>query len=166
LVPEDLAFVARLLGDREVMRFFPKPYSRDEAAEWIRRQRERYATQGHGYWLVAERASGEPVGQAGIVSAEVEGVVELSLGYILERLHWGRGLATEAAAASRDWAFDVLGAPRVITLIRPENLPSLGVARRVGMRLERRTIFAGYEHFVFSLSRAGRPAATIPASGA
>ena len=153
----DLDFVASMLSHREVMSFFPKRYSREESAEWIRRQRERYATHGYGYWLAVDRETGDPVGQAGVVPAVVEGVEEPSLGYIVHRPFWRRGYATEAAAASRDWVFDVLGVQRVTTLIRPENLASLGVARKIGMRLERRTIFADYEHFVFSLSSSTRP---------
>jgi len=153
LAPDDLEFTHRLLSHPEVMRFFPKCLDRDEAATWIRNQQRRYAEDGHGYWLAVDRKSGEPVGQAGVVQAEVEGVREPSLGYIVHRRYWRQGFATEAAAACRDWVFDTLGLPRVITLVRPENIPSLGVAIKIGMTIERRTIFARYEHFVLSVTR-------------
>lgn len=153
---DDLDFVAAMLGHPEVMRFFPKCLTREESELWIRRQRDRYARDGHGYWLAIERESGEPVGQAGVMWADVEGVPELSLGYIVHRTFWRRGFATEAAAASRDYVFDRLRSARAITLIRPENLPSLHVARRIGMQIERRTIFARYEHFVLSMSAGDR----------
>ncbi len=45
----------------------------------------------------------------------------------------------------------------MISLIRPENLPSQGVARKLGMAPERTTTHAGYEHMVFAVARAGRP---------
>jgi ribosomal-protein-alanine N-acetyltransferase len=158
---EDLDFVAAMLAHREVMQFFPKCYTREESGEWILRQRERYRKDGYGYWLAVDKRSGEPVGQAGVMQAEVEGVASPSLGYIMHRPYWRRGFASEAAAAARDWVFETLDRRRVITLIRPENLPSLGVARKIGMQIERRTIFGGYEHFVLS---ALRPACEAPDS--
>jgi RimJ/RimL family protein N-acetyltransferase len=156
LVPSDLDCVEALLSHPEVMRFFPTCLSREQAEQWIRRQRARYAADGHGYWLALHQASGEPVGQAGVVQTEVEGVEEPSLGYIVHRPFWGRGYATEVAAACRDYVFDTLGCARVITLIRPENLPSLRVARKIGLKIVRRTLYARYEHFVLSMSEADR----------
>jgi RimJ/RimL family protein N-acetyltransferase len=151
---DDLDFVAAMLGDPEVMRFYPKVYSRDEARGWLVRQRERYARDGHGLWLVADRATGEPVGQVGLLTQLVDGVREPEIGYLIHRPFWRRGLASEAALGVRSWAFDVLGHPRVVSLIRPENLPSQGVARKLGMTAEKRTQVWELEHIVFSVSKA------------
>ncbi len=148
----DLDFVAEMLAHPEVMRYWPKPYSRQEAVDWVRRQQERYGTDGVGYWLALEQASGQPVGQAGLLVLQVEGVEEIGLGYIIHRPFWRRGFATEAAAASRDYALNVLGKPRVIALVRPENVPSQGVALKLGMKPEGRTQYAGYEHLIFAIS--------------
>ena len=63
---EDLDFVATMLADPQVMRFYPKCYSRVESATWIERQLERYSRDGHGLWLVLERGAGQPVGQVGL----------------------------------------------------------------------------------------------------
>ena len=153
LVPDDLDFVAAMLEHPEVMRYWPRPYSREEAAAWVRRQQERYARDGHGYWLAVERATGRPVGQAGLLTLEIDGVEEAALGYLIHRPFWRRCFATEAAAASRDYAFETLGKPRVIAPIRPENTPSQGVARKVGLTPERRTIYAGFEHLIFAAAR-------------
>jgi ribosomal-protein-alanine N-acetyltransferase len=54
----------------------------------------------------------------------------------------------------REYAFRVLGKPRVISLIRPENTPSQGVARKLGMSPEREVEFKGLKHIVFAVSRA------------
>src|SRR5258708_3893116 len=149
----DLDFVAAMLADPEVMRFYPKCYSRDEAEAWIQRNLDRYARDGHGRWLVLDRATGEPRGQVGLVMQEVEGTLEPEVGYLIHRPFWRQGLAAEAARATRDYAFGVLGKRRVISLIRPENVPSQGVARKIGMRPEPRTVqHGGFEHLVFSVS--------------
>jgi RimJ/RimL family protein N-acetyltransferase len=154
--PDDLPFVAAMLGDPEVMRYYPRCYSAGESRAWIARQEERYARDGHGLWLVLAREGGGPVGQVGLLVQTVDGMPDLEVGYLIHRPFWRQGYATEAARACRDHAFRPLGRGRVISLIRPENLPSQGVARKLGMEAERRTTFAGLAHFVFAVSREGR----------
>jgi RimJ/RimL family protein N-acetyltransferase len=150
---DDLDFVAAMLSHPEVMRFYPKLYSREEAIGWIERQLGRYARHGHGLWLAEDRATGEPRGQVGLAIQEVDGMEEPEIGWLIHRPWWRQGLATEAALATRDWAFGTLGLSRVISLIRPENLPSQGVARKLGMTPCRSTQFHGFEHIVFGVSR-------------
>jgi RimJ/RimL family protein N-acetyltransferase len=150
---DDLDFMAALIGDPETMRFWTRPFTRDEAVVWIQRQRERYATIGHGLWLIVDRKSGEPRGEAGLVPQQIDGVPEQEIAYIIDRRFWRRGLATEAASAIRDWAF-ARGYDRVISLIREANVPSQGVAKKIGMTLWKRAMFANLEHLVFRTDRA------------
>jgi [ribosomal protein S5]-alanine N-acetyltransferase len=155
--PSDLDFVAPMLADPEVMPFYPKCYSRDESETWIERQRNRYARHGHGLWLVVEKATGQPVGQVGLLIQTVNGVEEKEVGYLIHRPFWRRGFATEAATACRDYALTTLDRPRVLALIRPENTPSQGVAKKLGMNREPNTVtHRGFLHWVFSIARAPR----------
>jgi RimJ/RimL family protein N-acetyltransferase len=62
-------------------------------------------------------------------------------------------LATEAAHAVRDYAFEVLKLERVISLIHPENDASRRVAEKNGMMLEKRTTFRGFPTLVFAAAR-------------
>src|SRR5260221_4850928 len=140
----DLDFIAEMLAHPEVMRFWPKCYDRDEAADWVRRQQARYAKDGVGYWLVLERATGQPLGQAGLLVLQVDGREEIGLGYIIHRPFWRKGFAVEAAAGDLDYTATQLGRDRVVDLVRPENLPSQAVARKVGMEVEKRTHHADY----------------------
>jgi RimJ/RimL family protein N-acetyltransferase len=155
MVLADLDFVASMLADPEVMRYWPRCYTRDEAEAWVRRQRERYQRHGHGYWLALARGTGRPVGQAGLLLSKVEGRQEAALGYIIHRPFWRLGYATEAAAACRDYAFDRAGKKRVIALVRPENVPSQGVALKIGMRPEGSTQYEGSLHLIFAAHRRG-----------
>jgi len=157
LTAGDLDFVAGMLGHPEVMRYYPKVQTRDEAMEWIERQLGRYARDGHGMWLMSDRATGEPRGQVGLVMQEIDGVAEPEIGYLIHRPFWRQGLATEAALATRTWAFETRALPRVISLIRPENLPSQGVAAKLGMTPEKRAQFHGLEHIVFSVRQGTAP---------
>ena len=149
----DLDFVAALLGDAEVMRHYEKPLSRDEAEAWIARQTARYARHGHGLWLAEERSTGQPVGAIGLVMQQVDGVAEAEVAYLVHRPYWKRGFAIEAALAVRDHAFGVLGKARDVSLIRPANLASQSVARRLGMTPVSTTTREGLEHLVFAVDR-------------
>lgn len=151
--PADLDFVAEMLAHPEVMRYYPKCYGREEAREWVERQRRRYAEQGHGLWLVVGRESDQRVGQVGLIVQEVDGRSEFEIGYLVHRPFWRRGYATEAALGVRRYAFTARGLDRVISLIRPENVPSQGVARKLGMTPERETLFKGFRHLVFAVTR-------------
>ena len=151
--PDDLAFVALMLGDDEVMRFYPKALTRDESKGWLDRQLARYARDGHGLWLVEDRQTREPVGQVGLAMQEIEGQREPEIGWLIHRPYWRRGYASEAALGVRAWAFENLEEDHVISLIRPENVPSQGVAYRIGMAPVRRAIFHGYDHHVFRMQR-------------
>jgi [ribosomal protein S5]-alanine N-acetyltransferase len=154
--PDDLDFVAAMLAHPEVMRYYPKCYSREEAAVWIERQMRRYARHGHGLWLAIEKTTGEPVGQVGLLIQQVHGVEEKEVAYLIHRPFWRRGFATEAGIAARDYALDVLSRQRVIALIRPENVPSIGVAHKLGLEEEPdRVEHSGFEHIVFSFKRNG-----------
>jgi RimJ/RimL family protein N-acetyltransferase len=153
MILADLDFVAAMLAHPEVMRYYPKVYAWEEAQGWVERQQRRYAEQGHGLWLAEDRPTGQPVGQVGLILQRVDGIGELEIGYLIHRPFWRRGLATEAALGVRRYAFETRGHDRVISLIRPENEPSQGVARKLGMAPERETMFKGFKHLVFAVRR-------------
>ena len=162
MVDGDLDFLAEMLGDPEVMRHYPKPLSRAEAAAWIERQRERYARDGHGLWLVMRRDGSGPVGQVGLVVQEIDGEKLPEIGWMIHRPFWRLGYASEAALAVRTAAFGRFRYPRVISLIRPENVPSQGVARKLGMEPIRETLFHGFRHVVWGLERPTKKGPATP----
>lgn len=149
----DLDFIATLLDDPQVMRFYPQRYSRDEAIEWIERQMGRYEDYGHGLWLVEKRSDGQPIGQVGLSMQRVDDVAEPEIGYMIHRPFWRQGYASEAAAGVRDWALDTRGLRRVVSLILPANIPSQRVALKIGMKPEKMAPHAGNPHLVFALNR-------------
>lgn len=147
----DLDFVAGMLANPQVMRHYPKCYNRDEAADWIARQERRYARHGHGLWLVLERQSRCPVGQVGLLIQRIAHEDCKEVAYLIDEPYWRRGYATEAAAAACGYAFRALRQPRVYALIRAENVPSHGVARRLGMTPHAEpVIHRGFVHTVYS----------------
>ena len=149
LVESDLDFLASMMADPEVSHHYDRRFSREAADAWLHRQIERYHTDGHGLWLVTEKATGNPVGQVGLILQTVQGQRRPEIGWLLDRPHWGKGYATEAAGAVREAAFSRWNYPEVISLIRPANIPSQRVAERLGMTPGPRVWFNGAEHVVY-----------------
>ena len=135
--PADLDDMATLLGDPRVMRYYPQPKSRQEAAAWIAWNRRLYRDHGFGLWLLTLRETGEFVGDCGLTPQQVDGVTEIEVGYHVRAALQGRGLATEAAAACRNHVRDVLKVDRLIAIIDSRNRPSQRVAEKLGLVVER-----------------------------
>jgi RimJ/RimL family protein N-acetyltransferase len=155
---EDLDFLAVLLGDARVMRHYPNCCTHEESEAWLGRILERYEKHGHAFWLVSLRATDEPIGQVGLLLQHVEEQDESEIGYMIHAPHWRQGYASEAASAVRDHAFGKFDKSRVISLIRPVNVPSQRVALRIGLKPERLVRWHDLDHLVFSLARPSRPA--------
>lgn len=140
----DLDDMAALLSDPAVMTFYPAPKTRDEAAAWIEWNRRNYAQHGYGLWIVETRA-GDFVGDCGLTWQEVDGVPLLEVGYHVRTELQGNGLATEAAAACRDFAREHIGhtghtgrtghtgVADLVAIIHPDNRASERVAQKIGM---------------------------------
>ena len=142
-----------VIGDAEAMKYYPQPLTRDDAQRWIDRSLERYRTDGYGLFAVVLKATGEVIGNCGLLLQEVEGDRVLEVGYHLRRDHWGHGYATEAARGCMAYAFGNLRAEKIVSLIRAENLPSRQVAERNGMKVERQVMFHGLPHLMYAITR-------------
>ncbi|MGP8080885.1 MAG: GNAT family N-acetyltransferase [Dehalococcoidales bacterium] len=152
-IPEDADALALVLSDPETMRYYPSPYDRAGVEQWIERNRQRYQNDGVGLWAMELTKTQELIGDCGIVRQQVEGEYFYEIGYHLRRDFWGQGIATEAAIACRDWAFAHLETERLISLIRPENLPSRRVAERNGMMIWREVNWQGLQHYIYSIRK-------------
>lgn len=149
----DLDDLASILADPVMMQYYPAPFSRRKTREWIETNRARYRHDGFGLWAMESKETGELLGDCGLVYQMVDGVREVEVGWHVARSHWRRGLATEAAAVCRDFAFGELGLDRIISLIRPENVPSRRVAEKLGMDVDGGTLRAGMAHLVYALRK-------------
>jgi RimJ/RimL family protein N-acetyltransferase len=149
LKPGDVDALELVLGDPVAMKFYPAPYTREGVTEWIERNIARYRSDGFGLWAMVLKSSGELIGDCGCVTQEVEGRKEIEIAYHVRRDLWGNGYATEAARACMDYAFRRLGARRVISMIRPENLNSRRVAEKNGLVCERVVFWHGFDHCVY-----------------
>ena len=133
--PSDKAAIFAAYADERFSRFITREQralTPEEAWRTAAMLPGGWALNGFGMWLVEERESGEPAGVVG--PWEPEGWPAFEIGWMIFPSHWGKGLATEAAAASFNWAHEALGQDEVIHLIDPANTPSEAVAQRLGSR--------------------------------
>jgi len=134
LKPQDQGELAKVLCDQEAMRYYPHPFSEEEAAGWIRWNMDNYRQYGHGLWAVIRREGGVFLGDCGITIQEIEGRQLPELGYHIIPAFGGRGYATEAAAACVTYAFETLGMDELYSYTTPANIPSRRVAEKIGMK--------------------------------
>jgi len=139
--PSDAASVLRQVTDPEVMRYLGPTH--DDAAGRIAEMRRAWREDGFGRFVVVRRDTGEPIGRVGLLAwdpvtwragtrREIGDHAEIELGWTLERTAWGRGFATEAAAAVRDWTLAEVRPRRLISLILADNVRSRRVAEKIG----------------------------------
>lgn len=131
----DLDALCAIMCDEEAMRTaYVTPFTPEQVQAWLGRHLKRYRELGFGLWAVVLKQTGEMVGQCGLTLQPWEDEQVLELGYLFAREHWHRGYAAEAAQACRDYAFTVLGADSVCSIIRDTHLASRRVAERCGMQ--------------------------------
>ena len=135
-VYEDLEGLARVYADAEVRAFLGGDrLDRDRTAFSLGRFMQMQTDRGYSQWAAVEKSTGDYVGRIGLLHWPEWDEVEV--GWTLGRWAWGRGYATEGGAATLDWAFANLEVPYVICCIAPDNVASLAVKDRLGLRFDR-----------------------------
>jgi RimJ/RimL family protein N-acetyltransferase len=153
--PGDAAAIERQLADPEVMRYIGRGETGTytDAVEQVAKMLRAWEQDGFGRFVVVRRETGAVIGRVGLLvwhpltwrngtRAEFGEDCEIELGWTLERAAWGRGFATEAATAARDWSFAELRLRRLISLIHAENTRSVRIAQRLDGRYERDVVTA------------------------
>jgi RimJ/RimL family protein N-acetyltransferase len=152
---EDLSGLMTVLGDPEVMRFSVSG-ALDEATVKTSTLPSYIASYDGplrlGRWAIIRKGDGGLIGFAGLGPQTLDECEEIEIGYRLARQEWGRGYATEAVVALRDYAFDVKRLPRLIAIIDPSNMRSQRVAEKIGMRYERDAPFYGRSIRVYAMT--------------
>jgi RimJ/RimL family protein N-acetyltransferase len=112
-------------------RYIGGPYERRAAWRGFCSTVATWLLDGYGYWGVERRDDGVLVGSVGFIGAPA--FPEHELGWdLFDAAFEGRGYATEAATAARDWWFGDFGGPTLVSYVDPENAGSIAVAERLG----------------------------------
>ena len=144
--PEDAEALYVLAGDPEVMRYVDvgRPWDGvGRVREWIMRLNESYRARGFSRWAVVERDGGRAVGSCGFAPLPWSG--EIDFGYMFRRDCWGRGYASEIAAAALRYGFERYGFREVVASIAPENAASRRVLEKLGFVYRNTEVMPGEE---------------------
>lgn len=129
---EDRPALAAIESDPLTNKFNPDPPTPEKALEKVDGWLVHWAEHGFGYVAVTELDSGEVAGMTGVRRRDFHGEQVLNLGYRFSPRTWGKGYATEAAAAALEWAERELAQFPVVISVNVVNQPSLRVAERLG----------------------------------
>jgi RimJ/RimL family protein N-acetyltransferase len=149
---EDFDDLCRLFEDPAVMATLGPIRSRDQTRRFLDDAIRHWERHGYGIWMLYLKDGGEFVGYAGLRNLNVAGNDEVELLYALRAEFWNQGLASEAAHAVTDIAFNKLGLASIVAFTVPNNLASRRVMEKVGMRYERDIIHAGLPHVLARIS--------------
>jgi RimJ/RimL family protein N-acetyltransferase len=174
LMDSDAPGLVRIYQSDGVLRYFPsRPAgSPDEqlarAGRFIAGQQAHWEKYGYGNWGIFEARSAEAASRDGPRSGNLIGWVGLQylpeldqteVGFLLERLAWGRGFATEAARAALADGFGRVGLTEMIALVHPENAASRRVIEKCGLAYVDTLQLWGMELMRFRIENAARNAA-------
>lgn len=149
---EDVHPAFSWFGDPDVMRFTPT--GPDPSPDATRARIDTYlrhqSLRGFSKWLLRDRHTGHPIGDAGLMTLDPTGDVEL--GFRLARPYWGIGLATEAAQAWVAHAFTHLSLTHLTAFAHPANSASLRVLTKLGFSSTGRRTVMSMEAETFRLA--------------
>jgi len=136
--PVDFEPWAAFCADEEAARYLGGAQDRIGAWRIMSTMAGAWMSRGFSMFSVVEKATGRWVGRLG--PWQPEGWPGTEVGWGLARECWGKGYATEGAAAVIDWAFTTLGWTEVIHTIEAANVNSAAVAKRLGSRILRQAV--------------------------
>ena len=151
---EDLNAYARIIGDPEVGKWFPKGngYTHEEAEKSLNSILKHWEKHGFGIWAVTDKKNKDVLlGRCGLNLITETSEVEVD--FIIARSFWGCGYATEAARAALQCGFETLNLDRIIALAKPENVASRRVIEKIGMRYVRNAEYWGITCAYYEISK-------------
>jgi len=149
---EDLDVYAAMMADEETVRYIGgKTQTRAEAWRGLAMLMGHWALRGYGWWALEEKTTGAFVGRVGLWNPE--GWPGLECGWTIDKRHWGKGYAPEAARVAISYGFLTLPLETIISVIHVENLKSQAVAVKVGEKKLRRETVMGFDCDIWGISR-------------
>jgi RimJ/RimL family protein N-acetyltransferase len=153
LQPADAEVLHRIYQSDGVLRYFPNPNPPplERVQRFVAGQQSHWEKHGYGNWGVLPEGAQDIIGWAGL--QYLPELNETEVGFLLDRPHWGKGYATEAALASLRFGFERCGLDHIIALVHPDNLASRRVIEKCGMAYAETIALWGIELRRYTISR-------------
>jgi len=160
--PEDAATLFSILSEPGLRRFFPDPSppQRDWVEAYIATHRTHWKERGYGHWAIVTPQDGHVVGWNGL--RYLPELDETEVAYLLSRQVWGKGYASEAARAALRFGFQTAGLEKIIGLVHRDNIASISVLEKCGLRFIDRVTIWGMELSRFCIERASHEQSSRP----
>lgn len=151
---DDLPALVALRSDEEVSRYLGG--AAKARPEVLDKRLDFYigCVASHGFAMgpLLLKGGGGLIGWGGLQPLEETG--EIEVGYSFAKAHWGRGYATEMAAAWLRYGFERAGLERIVAVASPENAGSRHVMEKLGMKYEKNGPHYGVDCVFYAISRA------------
>ncbi|MEG4580855.1 GNAT family N-acetyltransferase [Microcoleus sp. MON1_C5] len=133
--PDDLDELYRIYSDSEVMKYLSEGVrNREETAADLFQIIADWEKHAFGLWAVVNKQNNQLIGDGGL--RFLSKTPEVEVGYVLAKAYWGKGLASEVAAASIKYGFEVLNLEKIIAVADAENIASRRVMEKRGMKYQ------------------------------
>jgi RimJ/RimL family protein N-acetyltransferase len=137
LTLNDAPFILQLLNEPSFLRFVGDRGVKDlqSARQYLLKGPiASYEKFGFGLFLVFLKGSGDPIGMCGLLKRDT--LPDVDVGFAFLPAHWRKGYAFESASAVLDYGRRAFGLKRIVAITSPDNLASIGVLEKVGLKFE------------------------------
>lgn len=153
MLMNDLEEMAALRANPEVMLYIShgEPHSREKVEKSIGINEKSWNEKGFGKWSVRQKGSDRLMGWCGLGALDQSEEIEVGYGFAKE--FWGQAFATEAATASLRFGFEHVRLDRIVAVAFADNLASLRVIEKIGLKYERIGHYYGEDLPYYALNR-------------
>jgi RimJ/RimL family protein N-acetyltransferase len=137
--PGDLAFWLEQMNTEEVLRYLGGTREPHQVEAAFAQAAAGIARDGFGFWIIQLKATGAPIGKAGLNRIETDAAPmalrgAVQIGWSLHPNHWRQGFASEAAQAILTHGFTRLGMEKIYAQTSESNIASWRMMEKLGMR--------------------------------
>ena len=149
----DLEAVYLMVSDPEIRRFFPQgpDIKREDVLASLPKRLGFWRANGFGQFGVFEKPGDKMAGYCGLKFLDDTAEVEVYYGFF--RDYWGKGYATESAAAVLRFGFQETPLERIVGVTHTENFASQKVLEKIGLKHEKQVFSYGMELNYFSIEK-------------
>ena len=137
---QDAPLILQLNSDPEIVKYVHEPVltTEEQARKIMIDSILPQYKNNLGRWATYTKSNNEFIGWCGLKYRP--DLDEIDLGYRLKRSAWGKGYATEAARHTLDHGLNNLDLPVITGRAHVENLASIKVLEKIGMRFTREEV--------------------------